>query len=80
MYAGKVYENILIIIPSYSDMILRLIPLSLLLFSDAKNMARDVNHALTKIAQSCGNMSEDGAAVYVKELRAQGRYQEDVWS
>ncbi|RHZ63323.1 hypothetical protein Glove_330g11 [Diversispora epigaea] len=47
---------------------------------DAKNMARDVNNALIKIAQSCGEMSEEDATAYIKDLRGQGRYQEDVWS
>ncbi|CAG8610092.1 6751_t:CDS:2, partial [Acaulospora colombiana] len=47
---------------------------------DAKNMARDVNNALIRIAQSCGNMDEDSATAYVRDLRSRGKYQEDVWS
>ncbi|CAG8525439.1 11060_t:CDS:2 [Diversispora eburnea] len=34
----------------------------------------------TRAAQSCGEMSEEDATVYIKDLRSQGRYQEDVWS
>ncbi|KAG0264273.1 NADPH-cytochrome P450 reductase [Mortierella polycephala] len=47
---------------------------------DAKNMAREVNNKLVEIAMICGEMTEDKATTYVKELRARGRYEEDVWS
>ncbi|KAG0349055.1 NADPH-cytochrome P450 reductase [Podila humilis] len=47
---------------------------------DAKNMAREVNHRLIEIAIECGEMSEEKATNYVKELRSRGRYEEDVWS
>lgn len=47
---------------------------------DAKNMAREVNHKLIEIAMTCGEMSEEKATTYVKELRGRGRYEEDVWS
>ncbi|KAF9437283.1 NADPH-cytochrome P450 reductase [Entomortierella beljakovae] len=47
---------------------------------DAKNMAREVNHKLIEIAMECGEMTEEKAITYVKELRARGRYEEDVWS
>ncbi|KAF8983879.1 NADPH-cytochrome P450 reductase [Entomortierella lignicola] len=47
---------------------------------DAKNMAREVNHRLIEIAMTCGEMSEEKATNYVKELRGRGRYEEDVWS
>ncbi|KAG0003740.1 NADPH-cytochrome P450 reductase [Entomortierella chlamydospora] len=47
---------------------------------DAKNMAREVNHRLIEIAMTCGEMSEEKATNYIKELRGRGRYEEDVWS
>ncbi|KAF9396604.1 NADPH-cytochrome P450 reductase [Podila verticillata] len=47
---------------------------------DAKNMAREVNHRLIEIAVECGEMTEEKATNYVKELRSRGRYEEDVWS
>ncbi|KAG9323845.1 hypothetical protein KVV02_007855 [Mortierella alpina] len=47
---------------------------------DAKNMAREVNHKLIEIAMTCGEMTEEKATTYVKELRGRGRYEEDVWS
>ncbi|KAG0073229.1 NADPH-cytochrome P450 reductase [Linnemannia elongata] len=47
---------------------------------DAKNMAREVNHKLIEIAMTVGEMSEEKATTYVKELRGRGRYEEDVWS
>jgi len=48
--------------------------------SDAKNMARDVNKALVEVVRQCGGKSEEEATAYVKDLRAAGRYMEDVWS
>ncbi|GJJ76382.1 NADPH-ferrihemoprotein reductase [Entomortierella parvispora] len=47
---------------------------------DARNMAREVNHKLIEIAMTCGEMTEEKATTYVKELRGRGRYEEDVWS
>nr|CAG8653095.1 3544_t:CDS:2 [Entrophospora candida] len=47
---------------------------------DAKNMARDVNTSLIRIAQKIGGMDEGSAITYIKDLRSCGRYQEDVWS
>ncbi|CAG8564748.1 18697_t:CDS:2, partial [Acaulospora morrowiae] len=44
---------------------------------DAKNMARDVNNALIKIAQTCGDMDENSATAYIRDLRSRGKYQED---
>jgi NADPH-ferrihemoprotein reductase len=43
-------------------------------------MAREVNHKLIEIAMTVGEMSEEKATTYVKELRGRGRYEEDVWS
>lgn len=47
---------------------------------DARYMARDVNTVLCNIASAGGSEEErrDGAS-YVKQMRADGRYQEDVW-
>eukprot|EP00842_Homolaphlyctis_polyrhiza_P002148 jgi/Hompol1/2934/HPOL_003059-RA len=47
---------------------------------DAKNMAREVADALVKMAEICGKMSGDGARKWLKDMRASGRYSEDVWS
>jgi len=43
-------------------------------------MARDVNKALVEVVRQCGGKSEEEATAYVKDLRAAGRYMEDVWS
>lgn len=47
---------------------------------DAKNMARDVQAQLLRIVSEHGEMTEEKAARFIKELRGKGRYQEDVWS
>ncbi|KAK9765095.1 hypothetical protein K7432_006850 [Basidiobolus ranarum] len=47
---------------------------------DAKNMAKDVQKAIAEMAVQLGNMEEDQANNYVKQLRIEGRYQEDVWA
>ncbi|KAG2230720.1 hypothetical protein INT48_004773 [Thamnidium elegans] len=47
---------------------------------DAKVMARDVNQTFVKFAQQFGELEEDKAQDFVKNLRNTGRYQEDVWS
>src|SRR5262245_296821 len=46
---------------------------------DAKRMAKDVEGALTDIAASYGGKAEAEAKVYVAGLKAQGRYQADVY-
>lgn len=46
---------------------------------DAHRMAKDVEHALVRIAMEQGSMSEEAAKVYVKTLRAQKRYLADVY-
>lgn len=46
---------------------------------DAKRMAPDVEAALLAIAREHGGKSEDGAAEFLAELRAQGRYHRDVY-
>jgi sulfite reductase alpha subunit-like flavoprotein len=59
--------------------------LCFVLRSDAKRMARDVNEAIQKIALEFGQ--KDGftggatdATEWVKGLKAEGRFLEDVWS
>lgn len=47
---------------------------------DAKNMARDVQHAFVEFAMRYGGKSEEAAHDVIKKLRNTGRYQEDVWS
>ncbi|KAJ1653361.1 hypothetical protein IWQ61_006503 [Dispira simplex] len=47
---------------------------------DARHMARDVNRVFVEIAAEVGGLEAQPAVNYVKNLRGQGRYQEDVWS
>ncbi|KAI8930058.1 hypothetical protein BC831DRAFT_441195 [Entophlyctis helioformis] len=47
---------------------------------DAKHMAHDVVNALEAMAVSVGGLSNDGAKQWIKDMRASGRYLEDVWS
>lgn len=49
-------------------------------FSDAKNMARDVQNTFYEIAAELGNMMHEQAVDYVKKLMTKGRYSSDVWS
>ncbi len=46
---------------------------------DAKSMAKDVESSLCHIISSQGNLSEDQAMDYLKTLKAEGRYQKDVY-
>ena len=46
---------------------------------DAKRMARDVDHALTKIVAEQGGMSAEAAAAYVSDLAKSKRYGRDVY-
>ncbi|MBK1855810.1 sulfite reductase subunit alpha [Verrucomicrobiaceae bacterium 5K15] len=46
---------------------------------DASRMAKDVDAALTKIAQDHGGMSELQAVDYIKDLRKEKRYCRDVY-
>lgn len=50
------------------------------IFSDAKNMARDVHNILLKVVMEKGKMSELDAANYIKKMDSQKRYSSDVWS
>lgn len=43
-------------------------------------MAADVNQTLEKIAMTQGKLDEKGAKLWIKTLRNQYRYLEDVWS
>ncbi|XP_043191359.1 NADPH--cytochrome P450 reductase-like isoform X1 [Amphibalanus amphitrite] len=47
---------------------------------DAKSMARDVSHLLTDICRDQGGMDAQQADQYIKTMRSQKRYSEDVWS
>lgn len=49
-------------------------------FSDARNMAKDVHNIVLKVVQEKGNMSETEAITYVKKMESQKRYSADVWS
>jgi sulfite reductase (NADPH) flavoprotein alpha-component len=46
---------------------------------DADNMAGDVHSALLSIAAEQGGLSSDSAEDYLRELKASGRYQRDVY-
>lgn len=43
-------------------------------------MAREVQSALGDISVELGGYSQEDAKAWVKELKTQGRYLEDVWS
>ena len=46
---------------------------------DKDYMAKDVDSALLEIVKSHGNLQEEEASEYIKELRLSGRYQVDVY-
>jgi len=46
---------------------------------DKDRMAKDVEKALNKVVQEHGQMTEDQAKEYVKQLRKAGKYQTDVY-
>jgi sulfite reductase (NADPH) flavoprotein alpha-component len=46
---------------------------------DAKQMARDVDAMLLRVIQEKGNLDDQGAKNYLKELRAENRYLRDVY-
>lgn len=47
---------------------------------DAKSMARDVNEILINICKKQGDMTQQQAVAYVKDLGQKSRYAQDVWS
>jgi hypothetical protein len=49
------------------------------LFRDAKRMAADVNKALEGIAMEHGGLNISQSQAWMKKLKSQGRYAEDVW-
>ena len=53
---------------------------SMLPYSDARHMARDVQNALLGLIQEEGGMDEQAASDYVKKLHKRNRYLQDVWS
>ncbi len=46
---------------------------------DAKRMAKDVDIALHKIAETAGGLSAEQATDYVKQLKSEKRYLRDVY-
>lgn len=46
---------------------------------DARNMARDVDAALTSIVQQCKKVYSQDAKEYMSNLQNAGRYLRDVW-
>ena len=46
---------------------------------DAKRMAKDVDSALHKIAETAGQLSTEQAVDYVKQLKSEKRYLRDVY-
>jgi sulfite reductase (NADPH) flavoprotein alpha-component len=46
---------------------------------DASRMAKDVEDALHKFVKSAGGKTEDAAMEYVQKLKAEKRYQRDVY-
>jgi sulfite reductase (NADPH) flavoprotein alpha-component len=46
---------------------------------DAKNMAKDVERALTDVVAQYGARSSDEAGAFVADLKKRGRYQQDVY-
>ena len=49
------------------------------LCGDASRMAKDVDTALQRIAEKHGGLDADAAAAYIKQLKAEKRYQRDVY-
>ena len=47
---------------------------------DAKNMAREVQELIVNICRKYGNMAQNDAVNYVKDLSQKSRYMQDVWS
>jgi sulfite reductase (NADPH) flavoprotein alpha-component len=46
---------------------------------DAGRMAKDVDKALHEIVKTAGASSEDATAEYIQKLKADKRYQRDVY-
>jgi sulfite reductase (NADPH) flavoprotein alpha-component len=46
---------------------------------DASRMARDVDAALHQIAETAGGLGAEGAQAFVRQLKAEKRYQRDVY-
>jgi sulfite reductase (NADPH) flavoprotein alpha-component len=46
---------------------------------DASRMAKDVDAALHQIAETTGGLGKEGAAEFIKKLKADKRYQRDVY-
>jgi sulfite reductase (NADPH) flavoprotein alpha-component len=46
---------------------------------DALRMAKDVDAALHKVIETAGGLGADGAVEFVRKLKAEKRYQRDVY-
>lgn len=46
---------------------------------DAKRMAKDVDAALHRIAETAGQLTKEGAIEYVQKMKTEKRYQRDVY-
>ncbi|KAJ3343219.1 hypothetical protein HDU93_009203 [Gonapodya sp. JEL0774] len=46
---------------------------------EAKNMAKDVQAVMQQLAEQFGGQGEEGSKNWFKDLKAKGRYAEDVW-
>ena len=46
---------------------------------DASRMAKDVDAALHKVIETAGGLGADGAVEFVRKLKAEKRYQRDVY-
>ena len=49
-------------------------------FRDAKNMAKNVNQTFIKLFESEQGMTLQEATMYIKKLRDEQRYLEDIWT
>lgn len=52
----------------------------IILFSDARSMAKDVHSIIVKVVMEKGQMNNTQALNYVKKMEQQKRYSADVWS
>jgi sulfite reductase (NADPH) flavoprotein alpha-component len=46
---------------------------------DASRMAKDVDAALHRVAETAGELSEEAAADFIQKLKTEKRYQRDVY-
>lgn len=46
---------------------------------NAKNMPRDVRQAFVSVCMTCGQLTNDEANNYIKQMESNGRYQTECW-